>query len=77
MRPVLTPAEMGYFVYAGKFIIYMQALRFLTDFLNGNTYYPVQHALHNLNRTRHQIALLQAYCHSEPAMQQVVTALVG
>ncbi|MCU0373957.1 MAG: aminoglycoside phosphotransferase family protein [Chitinophagaceae bacterium] len=77
MGPVLTPAEMGYFVYAGKFMIYMQALRFLTDFLNGNTYYPVQHALHNLYRTRHQIALLQAYCHSEPAMQQVVTALVG
>lgn len=77
MKPVLSTAEMDYFVYAGKFMIYMQALRFLSDFLNGNTYYPVKYALHNLNRTRHQIALLQAYCHSEPAMQQVVTALIN
>jgi len=72
MGPVLTEAEMDIFTYAGKFMIYMQALRFLTDFLNGNTYYPVKHALHNLYRTRHQIALLQAYCQNETAMQQII-----
>jgi thiamine kinase-like enzyme len=40
MGSVLYPAEKELFIYAGKFMIYMQAIRFLTDFLNGDTYYP-------------------------------------
>ncbi|MCU0388417.1 MAG: aminoglycoside phosphotransferase family protein [Chitinophagaceae bacterium] len=51
MGAILTQNELDLFVYSGQFLIYMQALRFLGDFLRGNPYYPVQHPLHNLDRT--------------------------
>jgi hypothetical protein len=44
MKDELTPAEIQHFVYAGMFMIYMQALRFLTDYLENDKYYgaPIQ-----------------------------------
>ena len=36
-----------------------QAMRFLTDYLNGDTYFKVRDERHNLERTRAQIALLK------------------
>ncbi|MBD1364500.1 aminoglycoside phosphotransferase family protein [Mucilaginibacter sp. ZT4R22] len=38
---------------------YMQAVRFLTDYLNGDTYYKTQFAGHNLQRTLAQMQLLK------------------
>jgi Ser/Thr protein kinase RdoA (MazF antagonist) len=37
---------------------YMQGVRFLTDYLNGDTYYKVHFPDHNLQRTRAQFQLL-------------------
>ena len=45
-------------------VITVQALRFLTDYLNGDVYYKVQDAQHNLRRATNQLELataLQAY----------------
>src|SRR5690606_4655106 len=36
---------------------YMQAVRFLTDYLEGDTYYKIHHENHNLQRTRAQLKL--------------------
>lgn len=38
---------------------YMQAVRFLTDYIQGDTYYKIQHPEHNLQRTRAQIKLVK------------------
>ncbi|MEO7213871.1 MAG: aminoglycoside phosphotransferase family protein [Mucilaginibacter sp.] len=38
---------------------YMQAVRFLTDYLNGDTYYKIQFVGHNLQRTLAQMQLLK------------------
>jgi Ser/Thr protein kinase RdoA (MazF antagonist) len=75
MGPVLSKNELEVFTYAGKFLIYMQALRYLSDFLNGNVYYPVKHPLHNLDRTKNQLALLKAYCERETDMQNIISKL--
>lgn len=72
MKSVLNMHEIEYFTYSGQFLIYMQALRFLTDFLAGNPYYPIKHPLHNLDRTRNQIALLNDYSAKIPEMQKLV-----
>ncbi len=48
------------FLYAGKFAIYMQTLRFLTDYLNGDVYYEVKYEGHNLVRATNQYTLLQS-----------------
>ena len=37
----------------------MQAVRFLTDYLNGDTYYKTQYPAHNLVRTRNQLQLFR------------------
>jgi Ser/Thr protein kinase RdoA (MazF antagonist) len=61
MGQVLTAKEKSCFAYAGKFIIYMQALRFLTDYLQQDRYYGKKYEDHNLNRANNQLTLLKKY----------------
>lgn len=59
MASVLTKEECKILYYAGPFLFYMQGLRFLTDYLNGNVYYPVKYEKHNLDRATNQLLLLR------------------
>ena len=59
MKTELSADEIAHAVYAGKFMIYMQAIRFLTDHLNRDVYYGAKYEGHNLVRTHNQITLLQ------------------
>src|SRR5690606_2814465 len=44
----------------GVFLLpYMQTVRFLTDFLEGDHYYKIHHPGHNLQRTRAQLRLVE------------------
>lgn len=65
MRDELTEVEKQYFFYAGKFMIYMQALRFLTDYLNNDVYYGEKYPKHNLNRAKNQVVLLEKLMEKE------------
>jgi Ser/Thr protein kinase RdoA (MazF antagonist) len=58
MGEFLTNFEKDHFVFSGQCIIYMQALRFLTDFLELDRYYRVERPGQNLDRTNNQIQLL-------------------
>ena len=44
--------------FAVKLFPYMQCVRFLGDYLNGDTYYKTKYPEHNLVRARNQFALL-------------------
>jgi hypothetical protein len=68
----LTTTEKNYFIYAGKFMIYMQALRFITDFLNNDIYYGAKYEFHNFNRALNQLTLLDKLAAKEPLLNQVV-----
>ncbi|WP_447640079.1 MULTISPECIES: phosphotransferase enzyme family protein [Chitinophagaceae] len=59
MNDHLTPAEKEDIDLSGNIIIYMQALRFLTDFLNGDVYYKTEYPLQNKNRAANQFRLLE------------------
>ena len=61
MADHLSVEEKDHFFFAGEFLIYMQALRFLADFLVGDPYYGAAYEGHNLHRAENQITLLQAY----------------
>ena len=61
MGAILTPFELAHFDFAGEFMIYMQALRFLTDHLNLDIYYGAKYNGQNYVRAINQIALLKAY----------------
>ena len=54
----LTPMERELTLTGGRIMTYEQAVRFLTDHLEGDRYYPITHPGHNLDRARAQIALL-------------------
>ena len=55
----LTPLEKDLLPYAVALFPYMQCVRFLADYLNGDTYYKILYPEHNLVRTRAQFRLLQ------------------
>jgi thiamine kinase-like enzyme len=59
MGDLLTNTERSGFLYAGKFMIYMQALRFYTDHLYNDRYYGARYPGHNLVRARNQVKLLE------------------
>ena len=59
LKDNFTPEEKGNFGYAGKFMIYMQALRFITDYLNDDIYYGAKYEQHNYVRACNQIYLLE------------------
>jgi thiamine kinase-like enzyme len=59
MGDVLSEEEKKYFTYAGKFMIYMQAIRFLTDHINNDVYYGARYENHNFVRAGNQCVLLQ------------------
>ncbi len=61
MGAELSEAEKGYLHYAGKFMIYMQAIRFLTDHLNNDAYYGAKYEGHNFVRAANQAALLKRF----------------
>ena len=67
MQSVLSQTEQDHFFYAGQFMIYMQALRFLTDYLLGDVYYGASYPAQNLNRARNQLRLLDLYSAQEQA----------
>ena len=55
----LTPAERQHLALGAQWVIWVQALRFLADYLVGDKYYPAGFAEHNLVRARGQLALLE------------------
>ena len=59
MKDELTEAETRHFFYAGQFMIYMQALRFLTDHLNNDVYYGAKYQGQNFVRANNQFVLFQ------------------
>ncbi|WP_390455375.1 phosphotransferase, partial [Chryseobacterium sp. Alg-005] len=59
LQDKLAPEEYENLDYAAQVVIYIQAVRFLTDYLNGNIYYSVTYPEHNLHRTKNQLQLLK------------------
>lgn len=66
---ILTSKERVSFFDAGSIMMYMQALRFMTDFLNGDQYYQIQYPTHNYERAKNQITLLQQYLSKKEELQ--------
>jgi len=65
MKNELTEKENKYFFYAGKFMIYMQALRFITDHINDDVYYGAKYEGQNFVRASNQMVLLERYLEKE------------
>lgn len=68
----LTPVEKDLLPFAAELFPYMQAVRFFTDYLNGDTYYKTLYPEHNLVRTRAQLRLYQDVVRHEQEMGEFV-----
>lgn len=68
MKEELTETEKNCFFYAGKYMIYMQAIRFLTDYLNDDVYYGEKYPGQNLVRAGNQAVLLQRLLEKESVL---------
>ena len=67
---ILTAAEKSHLTFAGKLITFNIGIRFLTDFLQGDTYFRVHRPGHNLDRCRTQFKLVASIEQQEKAMQK-------
>ena len=72
MEDEFSSEEKDHFIYAGKFMIYMQAIRFLTDYLGNDIYYKIKFEEHNLVRAGNQIMLLEKLIESEDVLQKII-----
>jgi Ser/Thr protein kinase RdoA (MazF antagonist) len=68
----LSDVEKKYLVYAGKFMTYMQALRFLTDYMNNDIYYGSKYEGHNFIRANNQVTLLKRIIEKEKLLGQMI-----
>jgi Ser/Thr protein kinase RdoA (MazF antagonist) len=59
MKKQLTSSEKKYIHYTGLLMIYMQALRFITDYLDGDVYYRTTYPDQNFDRANNQLVLLK------------------
>lgn len=64
----LLPVEIENIPYAAQLFPYMQAVRFLTDYLNGDTYYKITYPELNLDRTRNQFKLYKSVTEQKDQM---------
>ncbi len=71
----LTKAEKSLIAFSGKLITFEIGVRFLTDFLSGDTYFRIHRPAHNLDRCRTQFKLVESIEKQEAAMQKYVDKL--
>jgi aminoglycoside phosphotransferase (APT) family kinase protein len=70
----LTACEREHLAFSGKLITLEIGIRFLTDFLCGDTYFKTSRPGHNLDRCRTQFALVESIETQEEAMMAYVAA---
>lgn len=71
----LTDVEVSHLPEGVMLFPYMQGVRFLTDYINGDTYYKIKYPKHNLVRTRNQFRLLDSIEENLPQIREYVASL--
>lgn len=72
----LSDSEKEYLAFAPLYITYEQVLRFLMDYIDGDSYYKIKYPEHNLVRTRSQMALLRSMEDNYEQMKEIVKGLL-
>ena len=71
----LTKAEKEFLAFSGKLITFEIGIRFLTDYLAGDTYFKVHREGHNLDRCRTQFKLVESIERQEQEMERLVDSI--
>lgn len=74
--PILTKREIELLPMSAKILTYECGMRFLTDYLNGDTYFKVHREGHNLDRARTQFKLVKDIENKYEEMQNIIKNIV-
>lgn len=77
MRDVLTAEELALLPFSVKLLTYECGVRFLTDYLNGDTYFKIHRENHNLDRARNQFKLVSDIAAMEEELCETVKSLIA
>jgi hypothetical protein len=70
----LNEGELANLAFSGKLITLECGIRFLTDHLDGDTYFKIKRPGHNLDRCRNQFAFVRALEANMEAMEEIVAS---
>lgn len=75
-RDTLNKIEKEHLPLTPLVMTFEQAVRFLTDYIDGDIYYKIHHENHNLQRTRAQIKLIESMEKQFGEMKKIIRGLV-
>lgn len=75
MKNNLTETEIELLPFSAKLLTYECGIRFLTDYLNGDTYFKIHREHHNLDRARNQFKLVAEIAQKEDLLGEIVCKL--
>ena len=76
MKDVITEKEIELMPFAAKLLTYECGIRFLADYLNGDTYFKIHREHHNLDRARTQLKLVADIENKTEEMKSIIEDLV-
>ena len=75
-RDTLNSVEKDYLAFAPRLITYTIAVRFLTDYIDGDHYFKIHHENHNLQRARAQFRLVESMEEQYDSMKMIISNLI-
>ena len=75
MKASLTQREIELLPLSVKLLTYECGIRFLTDYLNGDTYFKIHRPNHNLDRARNQFKLVADITAKESTLEAITSRL--
>ena len=75
-KDFLNSDEIDNLAFSALFITFEQVLRFLMDYIDGDTYYRIKYPEHNLVRTHAQYKLLEDMERKEAQMRECIAELI-
>ena len=76
LKEELTEREIELLPFSVKLLTYECGIRFLTDYLNGDTYFKIHRPEHNLDRARNQFKLVRDIESKEAELSKIVEKIV-
>lgn len=72
LKHTITKAEKELLAFSAKLMTYECGIRFLADFMNGDTYFKTKYDNHNLDRARNQLKLCKEIDAKQAVMHRIV-----
>ena len=73
LKDTLTPKENENLLFGVRIMIYIQFIRFLSDYLIGDRYYRIAYPEQNLNRANVHLKLLLDFQEKEEMLMEIIS----